>query len=165
MEEWKPVKGFETKYMISNLGRVKSLSTNVILSPADNGNGYMRVNLYGSGKHHTKYIHVLMVEAFIPNPDNLTEVNHKDENKANNTLSNLEWCTHVYNCNYGTRVERTREKKSKPIAQYKLTGELVKVWNNIAEIRQAFNCSRSSIYNCLSGISKSSHGYKWSFDY
>ena len=122
-EEWRPVKGLEGHYEISNLGRVKScrryiLATNFkgntykrlvherILKSADNGKGYEHVLFYYKGRQMCKYVHRLVAEAFLPNPDNLSDVNHKDQNTSNNVLSNLEWLSHFDNNNYGDRNER-----------------------------------------------------------
>jgi hypothetical protein len=118
MEEWRDIKGYEGLYQVSNLGRVKSLSRTIerskygsifvsekILS-TNSTKGYLYVSLCKCGKQKRVRVHRLVAEAFIPNQDNLPEVNHKDENKENNAVSNLEWCTNKYNCNYGTGRER-----------------------------------------------------------
>ena len=104
-EIWKPVCGFEDKYEVSNLGRVRSLNFRnkkndiKLLTPLDNGKGYLQVRL--SRKWHK--VHRLVAKAFIPNPNNYDEINHKDENKSNNKVDNLEWCSRKYNVNYGNR--------------------------------------------------------------
>lgn len=115
IEQWKPVEGFEN-YEVSSLGRVKSLGNNKsrkekILKPSDNGGGYLLVQLCKNGKHKHFLIHRLVATAFIPNPEGLPEVNHKDEVKYNNVVDNIEWCSRCYNANYGTRTKRT----SKPV--------------------------------------------------
>ena len=107
IEEWRDIKGYEGKYQVSNLGRVKSLNYNhtkkeKILSDYPNTYGYLYVNLYKNGKGKPFYIHKLVAQAFIDNPNNYREINHKDENKQNNRVENLEWCNRKYNCNYGT---------------------------------------------------------------
>ena len=120
VEIWKSVKGFEGYYEVSNLGRVRSIDRVVfdkvrqcnrllkgkVLTERDNGHGYKGVMFCKDHKLCQKYIHILVAEAFLDNPDNLPTVNHKDENKANNVVDNLEWCTHYYNNEYGTRKER-----------------------------------------------------------
>lgn len=121
IEEWKDVPGYLGYYQISNLGRVKSLNRTIVYSPSKfypNGRvrvlkekiltpsvdkkGYEFVQLFINGNYRSKKIHRLVAEVFIPNPNNLEQVNHKDENKKNNKVSNLEWCTLIYNINYGT---------------------------------------------------------------
>ena len=122
MEEiWKPIEGYEGLYEISSYGRVKSLeryrSNNGgiqllkerIMNPLDY-NGYKNVLLWKNGSKKKEYVHRLVAKAFLPNPDNLKEVNHKDENPSNNMVENLEWCDHRYNMNYGTARERARVK-------------------------------------------------------
>lgn len=122
MEEiWKDVVGYETLYQVSNLGRIKRLQKEYtdtyksgrhrvlperLLSPSVNKNGYVLVDLHNEQGRVRKYVHRIVAEAFISNPDNLPCVNHKDENKANNQLENLEWCDYYYNNNYGTTRKR-----------------------------------------------------------
>ena len=110
-EIWKDIKGYENLYQVSNWGRVKSLQYNniKILKPR-NIQGYQCVILYKYNLHKEYKIHRLVAEAFIYNPYNLPQVNHKDENKANNKVHNLEWCTAKYNVNYGTARDRMKEK-------------------------------------------------------
>ena len=107
-EIWKPVNGYEGLYEVSSLGRVKSLwyGREKILKPQDNGKGYLFVNLYKDGKVKHLLVHKLVAEAFIPNPFGFTEINHLDENKTNNVVDNLEFCSRRYNVNFGTRNQR-----------------------------------------------------------
>lgn len=126
MEEWRPVVGYEGLYEVSNTGRVRSFDRYVkysngqihlhkgkVLSPGKNTKGYLSVVLNCSGKRKTITVHRLVTEAFIPNPDNLPEVNHKDEDKTNNRVENLEWCDRNYNLNYGTARIRSRDTNIK----------------------------------------------------
>ena len=121
IEEWRPIEGYEGLYEVSNTGRVRSLDRYVkskgesyrlhkgkMLSPVIKDNGYLQLKLYCNGKLYKKYVHRLVAQAFIPNPDNLPEVNHRDEDKTNNRADNLEFCDHKYNMNFGTRQERYR---------------------------------------------------------
>lgn len=112
IEQWKPVEGFEGLYEVSNLGRVKSLGNNKsrkekILKSGKNGPGYLFVYLYRNGKRKMSKVHRLVAEAFLPNPLGLPQVNHRDENKTNNCVENLEFCDAKYNNNYGTRNVRS----------------------------------------------------------
>ena len=106
-EVWKDIKGYEGLYQISNTGKVKGLKRNKVLKPILQRSGYYYVDL----QRKRRLVHRLVAEAFIDNPDNLPEVNHKDENKLNNSVENLEWCDSKYNANYGTRNKR----RGKPI--------------------------------------------------
>lgn len=121
MEEiWKPVKDFEGYYEVSNLGRVRSVDRIVydtvrkcnrllkgkVLTIRDNGHGYKGVMFCKEHKIYNKYVHRMVAETFIPNPNNLPCINHKDEDKSNNAASNLEWCTYLYNTTYGTGPQR-----------------------------------------------------------
>lgn len=134
MEEWKDIKGYENIYQVSNLGRVKRLSYVVknpgprangsmlkfkehLLKPRKITHGYLSVMLYKNGVPKNYKIHRLVAQAFIPNLLNLPEVNHKDEDKTNNQVENLEWCTHIYNSNYGTRPKRIGEVHSKRLKE------------------------------------------------
>lgn len=121
-EAWKDIKGYEGLYQISNIGRVKSLSridsrgnkrNEKILKISKNNSGYYFVGLCKNGKVKQYLIHRLVAEAFVRNPYNYSEVNHKDEDKQNNIADNLEWCTHEYNCKYGTRNKRVLETKKR----------------------------------------------------
>lgn len=121
-EIWKDVKNYEGLYQISNLGRVKSMSKFAgfsyrkerMLKTSLDKDGYVKVTLCKNNRTRFSSIHRLLAECFIPNPNNYPQINHKDENKQNNDLSNLEWCTCKYNINYGTRTKReveTRKRK------------------------------------------------------
>lgn len=111
-EIWKNIMGFNG-YQVSNLGRVRSLKTYKILKQTTNSQGYKTLGLCKRSKISTFLVHRLVADAFIPNPDKLPCVNHKDENPSNNCISNLEWCSYKYNINYGTCIYRIIETKRK----------------------------------------------------
>ena len=111
VEVWKNIEGFPN-YQVSSLGRVRNITTGKVLKGVDNGYGYLKVKLFKAGKGYTIKIHRLVATTFIPNPEKLPEINHIDECKANNAVSNLEWCTEKYNSNYGTRNERVGKANS-----------------------------------------------------
>lgn len=105
-----PIKGYEGLYDVDTDGRVYSRITGTFLKGFDNGYGYKQVSLYKNGKRKVRTLHRIVAETFIPNPKNLMEINHKDENKENNKAENLEWCDRLYNVRYGTGIERHRQK-------------------------------------------------------
>ena len=100
-ERWKDIKGYEGKYQISTTGRLKSVKSNLIMKPMVALNGYLIACLWENNRQRKITIHRLVANAFIPNLNNLPEINHIDEDKTNNRVENLEWCTHKYNMNYG----------------------------------------------------------------
>lgn len=112
-EIWKDIIGFEGIYEISNLGRIRRIKTGRILSTRRSDGWYITVTLYKDKKRYGKSLHRLVSEAFISNPDNLPEVNHRDEDKTNNRVDNLEFCDHKYNVNYGTIKDRIRNTRLK----------------------------------------------------
>lgn len=177
MEEWRTICGYEGLYQVSNYGKVKSLKYDKekILKFGKKKNGYLFVILCKEGKKKQFLVHRLVVNAFIPNPSSLPCVNHKDENKTNNQVDNLEWCTYQYNIKYGTcqqrKVENTdwkaigrknAEKQSKKVYQYSQDGELIKIWQSTMECgRNGFK--QSAVANCCIGYRKSHRGYIWSY--
>lgn len=114
-EEWKQivVNDIEYNYWVSNLGRVMNINTHHILNPSMNKDGYLVVTLYHKRKRKDYLVHRLVAIAFLPNPNNLPQINHINEVKTDNRLINIEWCSAEYNANYGTRTERALETKRK----------------------------------------------------
>ena len=111
IEDWKDIPGYEGLYVVSNNGRVMNVRSGRVLRGIVNNLGYIMVGLSKSGKVKMVSVHRLVAEAFIKNPDNLREVNHKDEDKSNNNVDNLEWCDRKYNVNYGSRMDKVRKTK------------------------------------------------------
>lgn len=111
----KDIKGYEGLYAITSCGKVWSYISNKFLKQKIDKDGYCTVNLYKDKKRKTKKIHRLVAEAYLENPNNLPEVNHKDEIKTNNSIQNLEWCSTKYNRQYGTRIQRATEKTRKKL--------------------------------------------------
>ena len=109
---WMPIIGFEGLYEVSSLGRVRNKKGETLKQRIKRTNGtcYKSVDLWKDGRYYKKYIHRLVAEVFIPNPEGLPFVNHKDEDGTNNFIDNLEWCTREYNVNYGTAKERRAKK-------------------------------------------------------
>ena len=191
IEIWCPVVGYEGLYEVSSLGRVKSLTRTKkgkcgsivgvperILKYKTDRDGYLSVTLSAKNKRKMFRVHRLVAETFIPNPDNLPQVNHKDENPANNTVENLEWCSVSYNINYGNRnkkvsiAELNRKDCSKPI----VCVELNKVFPSIREAVRFIGkkTAKTAISSCCSGITridgygkpyirKTAYGYHWRY--
>lgn len=152
-------------YQISNFGRIKSLKFNKerILKHSIDKRGYKRVVLRHNGEQKTFQVHKLVAIAFIPNPNNLTEINHKNENPSDNNVNNLEWCDRYYNNNYGTHNERVAKAKTKKVEQYTLDGRLVKVWESATEIMNETGINKTCISACARGICRKSHGFIWKY--
>ena len=164
-EVWRPVKGFEGRYEVSNYGRIKSLNYcnrgyEKILSPSKDHYGYLFISLGRGGRN--KKVHRLVAEAFLPNPNNLPEVNHKDENRANNAVWNLEWCDRKYNMNYGTCREKIGRNREIPIIQSDLEGNFIRRWKSISEAKRS-GYSKWCIICCCKNIYSQHSGYKWSY--
>ena len=154
MEEWKDIKGYGGAYQASSYGRIRSFKYNSsrILKPQSHYKGYLFVTLHKNGISKKYKVHRLVAQAFIPNPNNYPQVNHKDENKQNNNVENLEWCTNEYNRNYGTRNERAAKALNRKVICI-TTGE---IFNSMREARERFNIkSMSSISECCNGKRKS----------
>jgi hypothetical protein len=174
-ELWKAIKGFEGIYEISNLGRVKGLERVVIckngqpktvreriLSPKKSNSGYFEVQLQYAGKRKMQYIHRLVAETFMPNPEHKEEVNHIDENKTNNRVDNLEWVTRMENVHHGTALQRRVDKYKKRVYQYTKEGDFVKAWDCSVSCAEA-GFSPCNIRRCCHGLYTQHKGYKWSY--
>lgn len=177
-EIWTPVVGWENLYEVSTFGRVRSKDRIVnrlvngkiiptrykskILSSHLN-RGYEYVTLTSFPKKQPCKVHRLVASAFIPNPLKLPQVNHKDENKANNNVENLEWCTNIYNANYGTARERGSQKLKHRISQYDLDGKWIKDWDSACDAARELHINRARINGCVLGFKehKTAGGFIW----
>ena len=184
MENWKDIKGYEGLYQVSDLGRVKSLERDAyfpngtfhhhveekILVPNSNGNGYLHVQLCKNGEKKQKYVHRLVAMAFIPNPENKPQVNHKDEVKTNNAVDNLEWCTSAYNVNYGTKIERQKQTykdnykngKNKVVKKV-FCVELNKTFDSITRAKEELGIDASKITKVCKGKAETAGGFHWKY--
>lgn len=167
-EIWKDVEGYEGLYQVSNLGRVKSLGNNKnrkekIMKISKNKDGYLYIDFHRNGKHKKFLIHRLVAQTFLDNPNNLPQVNHKDENPTNNSVDNLEWCNSKYNNNYGTRNNKASNTLSKPILQFTKTGEFIRKWDSATQVKKEIGINQGDISNCLKGNLKTAGGYKWCY--
>lgn len=164
-EIWCPIKGYEGLYEVSDQGRVKSIGygKEIMLRPWRNTQGYLKVKLCKNGEEKTCYVHRIVAQTFTPNPENLPQVNHIDENPSNNKSENLEWCDQKYNNNYGTRVKRQAEKLSKSVLQYTKSGAFVREWKSTRDVERNLGFNHGNISQCCNGIRNSSNGYIWKF--
>ena len=157
-EIWKDIKDYEGHYQVSNLSRVKSIKfgKEIILKQNIKG-GYYSVVLSKNGIVKNYLVHRLVAEAFIDNTDNLPCVNHKDEDKLNNNVDNLEYCSVLYNNTYGTRLQkcsvkmRNRKEWSKPIDVYDLNMNFIETLPSIKECGRKYNVSPGNVRNCCNG--------------
>lgn len=177
MEKWVDIKGFEGLYQVSNYGRVKSMEKWVKLNQYTKHypeqirklhmgtNGYLMLMLSKNKKKYPKMVHRLVADAFIPNPSNLPQVNHKDEVKTNNYADNLEWCDRKYNCQYGTRNKRVGEKCSKKVFLYDLNNSLIKIYDSTVCAAKDLNITQAAVsYDCINECElKTKKGYKLSY--
>lgn len=178
MEIWKPVKGYEGLYEVSNQGNVRSVhykgtNTAKTLVLKANNSGRLYVGLYLNGRPKYFLVHRLVAMAFVPNPNAYPEINHIDENPMNNNVENLEWCTRKQNVRYyndnhpdhyrkrGCRVHG--KHKGKRIIQVSCDGRVVKEWENSREIFIETGMSDWSISECCRGNRKTAYGYKWQY--
>lgn len=156
-------------YQVSNLGRVKSLCRTVehkgnyrgytevperILKPNKENTGYFCITLYKNKKKKNFKIHRLVAEAFLHNPDNLPQINHKNENKSDNSVSNIEWCDASYN---------TRYSNARPVLQFDLNGKFIKEWKAVRDIVKELGCNMECITGSCKGKYKQSYGYIWRY--
>lgn len=166
-EIWKDIAGYEGRYQVSNQGRVRSLPgkndhqkyKGGVLILAKDKCGYMAVNL--SRKSYK--VHRLVAAAFINNPSGYPCVNHKDENKTNNHVENLEWCSYRYNNNYGTRNQRISDNAGRTIIQYTLDGDKVREWSSASKAAKTYGVKRTTITGCCAGRQHTSCGYIWRY--
>lgn len=171
-EVWKDIEGYEGLYQVSSFGRVKSfdITDNLgrirkgrILKGCKNTNGYLLVNLYKNSIGHSKNIHRLVAEAFIPNPDNKPQVNHIDEDKTNNVVSNLEWMTVKENSNHGTRNERMRKTLRIPILAINLKNGEVEEFYGSSECARQLGLHNQHISEVLKGKLRQTGGYTFKY--
>nr|DAP96555.1 MAG TPA: homing endonuclease [Caudoviricetes sp.] len=163
-ETWKPIADYVGLYEVSNKGRVRNLKTGRTLKPGNNGRGYLFVGLYKNGAVKYHYLHRLVALTFIPNPNKLPEVNHKDEIRTNNKLDNLEWISHRDNSNYGKRNERVSKSKSKAIVQFDLsTGLIIKTYSSTITATRVTGINQGNISKAARGIIKTAGGYGWRY--
>jgi hypothetical protein len=177
-EHWKDVVGYEGLYQVSNMGNVRSLDRVIqqegkspyvwegrMLSPASDRYGYKQAHFLVKGERKHPYVHRMVAEAFIPNPNGYKEVNHMDENPGNNRVDNLEWCDRVYNVRYGTGQERRAAKIRRPIIQKDLSGNVVHEWGSLTECQRETWMLTGHICRALKHypMYDTAYGYIWEY--
>lgn len=178
-EIWKDIKGYEELYQVSNFGRIKRISylhgkskkyikKEKIKKAVITIQGYLQVGLSNNGLKHIK-VHRLVAETFIPNPNNLPQINHKDGNKQNNNVDNLEWCTCSENIIHAFKNNLKKGKRdeenilSKKVIQYNLNGEKIKEWDSTMQIQRELGINNVSISQCCLNKIKKSHNFIWKY--
>lgn len=174
---WKDINGFEGLYQVSDTGEVKSLSrvkpnnrgtqqvNERILHKRTDKDGYFAVCLSKDGKHYGKRVNRLVADAFIPNPENHPVVNHIDEDKQNNNVSNLEWCTVKHNTLHGTGRIKTAMAQGRAVQKINLEGDVVEEFYSTCNASTKTGIPQSNIYKACSGERHTAGGYKWRFKY
>ena len=157
-EIWKEIQGYEGLYAVSSKGNVRNIRTGRLLGGGYYGNGYPFVILYkANSKPKQINVHRLVALAFIPNPYNLPYINHKNEIKDDNEVSNLEWCSASYNTNYSIH------KRYRKVRQLTKDGKLIRIWESSWQINRETGYDASSIIKCCRGKYKQAYGFKWEY--
>lgn len=166
-EIWIPIIGFETTHKVSNTGRAQSKRVILVLNMVRGG--YYQAQLW-TNKVYPRYIHRLVAIAFIPNPNNYSQINHKDGNKANNHVDNLEWCTQSQNMKHaydiGLRVRKPKKiigSTSKPVFSTDMITGIVKEYKSTREASRLLKIGQSGISRCCTDIQAISHGCTWTY--
>lgn len=158
-EIWKPVKGYEKYYLVSNTGKILSLRTGALRKPQANvRTGYYMLFLCGDNTKKQEYVHRLVAEAFCEKPEGSECINHKDEDRQNNNADNLEWCTYRYNNTYNHKCDIY----CKAIAQMK-DGVIIKVWRSARDAEKHFHTNYKNISAVCRGLRPRAGGYEWRF--
>ena len=160
VETFVKIDGFE-KYEVSNLGKIRNIKSGKILKPQLDRDGYLRLCLYENNKRKNLFLHRIIATTFIDNPEGKPCVNHIDENKLNNDLRNLEWCSVRENMIHGTRTKRVAEKLSQKVIQLDLNDNVLNEFESMVQAERETGIPNGSISRCCNGKLKSAGGFKW----
>lgn len=186
IEIWKDIQGYEGLYQCSNLGRIKSLNRykqarngsissfkEIIKKLQTTRKGYLVVTLNRNKERKTFFVHRLVAQAFIPNPDNKPQIDHINTNRTDNRVNNLRWVTPLENSNnpltkenlknYRDKMKSGDYSHSKIVLQYSLSGDFIKEWTNITTIHKEMNYNPSCISECCNNKQKTAYGFLWKF--
>lgn len=162
MEIWKDIKGYEGKYQVSSEGRIWSIGSQKILKPVLQPNGYYRITLIAkNGKKVNESIHRLVALMFIPNEDNLPQVDHINEDKSDNRACNLRWVSAKENTNHGTRNERI--SKNQPTKRKVRNITTNTVYDSIADAERDTGIAHQNIIKVCQGTRKTTGGFRWEY--
>lgn len=180
MEKWKDVVGFEGLYLVSENGKIKSISRShkmktksgevvdrwrvgrTMRQYSSGKGGYYKVVLSRDGIRHRLFVHRIVADAFVPNLRNAPVVNHKDGDKKNNCADNLEWCTQAHNLRHAADVGlRNLHAGKKPVAQYDMDGNLIKIWDSCTDASNELGGCLQNIWQCAKGKTRTAYGFKW----
>lgn len=161
----KEINLYGANYFIYDNGLLQNVKTNKFLKPYKSSGGYLYIKIVKNKRHHHIRLHRLVALAFIPNPDNLPCVNHKDGNKENNCVDNLEWCSYSDNIKHGYKNNLFKNPTFSPtrVIQYDLEGNFIKTWNSIKDIEKKFGVSHTAIRFCCLNKIKTCAGYIWKY--
>lgn len=160
--EWREVKEY-SNYEVNQLGEIRHKKRQKILKPRDNNGGYQYVNFKINGKNTNFAVHRIVANAFIPNPNGYTEVNHKDYNKKNNCVDNLEWVSSSQNKQHSYLKQENKKSRGKAVNQYTKGGIFLKTFDSVSDAAKELGCCVAAISNCCLGRTKTSQGFRWSF--
>ena len=162
IEIWKDIKDYEDLYTISNYGKIKRKKDNYIFKENKNSRGYRVITLTKNKIEKSYSVHRLVAETFIPNIYNLPQINHKDGNKMNNKVNNLEWCNQSYNMKHAYK-NGLEIKKCKKVNQYDLDNNLIMTWNSVKEASKKLGIKSQKIYLVCNSKRNKAGNYIWRY--